>query len=125
MEETLPRPIARGTVGDRQSDAGVMGSLLDTVPCDICGGTRSTLEFRKRETRPWWIAKCADDPRLDRDYAFTVRLRHDHFDRFTRALSYHEYASGASPPGPGKISSSFFIVASSSLISSARRDPTR
>lgn len=49
-----------------------MGSLLDTVPCDICGGTRSTLEFRKRETRPWWIAKCDDDPRLDRDYGFAV-----------------------------------------------------
>jgi SAM-dependent methyltransferase len=72
MEETLPRPIARGIDGDRRSDAGAMASLLDTVPCDICGGTRSKLEFRKRETRPWWIAKCNDDPRLDRDYSFAV-----------------------------------------------------
>lgn len=72
MEETLTRPIARGIDGDRRSDAGAMGSLLDTVPCDICGGTRSKLEFRKRETRPWWIAKCNDDPRLDRDHSFAV-----------------------------------------------------
>ena len=72
MEETLTRPIARGIDGDRRSDAGAMGSLLDTVPCDICGGTRSKLEFRKRETRPWWIAKCDDDPRLDRDHSFAV-----------------------------------------------------
>ena len=72
MEETLTRPIARGIDGDRCYDAGAMGSLLDTVPCDICGGTRSKLEFRKRETRPWWIAKCNDDPRLDRDHSFAV-----------------------------------------------------
>jgi SAM-dependent methyltransferase len=47
-----------------------MESLLDAVPCDICGSTRSRVLFRKRETRSWWIAKCADDARLDRDYEF-------------------------------------------------------
>ena len=72
MEETLPRPVARGIERDRRASAGGMGSLLETVPCDICGGTRSKLQFRKRETRPWWIAKCDDDSRLDRDYAFAV-----------------------------------------------------
>jgi SAM-dependent methyltransferase len=72
MVEMLPRATARGIRGDRRSDAGAMTSLLETVPCDICGGTRSRLEFRKSVTRPWWIAKCADDPRLDRDYAFAI-----------------------------------------------------
>jgi SAM-dependent methyltransferase len=55
---------------------GSMESLLDTVPCDICGSTQSRPLFRKRETRSWWIAKCADDARLDRDYEFAfVRCR--------------------------------------------------
>jgi len=72
MEDTLPRTIVPGIDGDGRSAVGVMDSQLETVPCDICGATGSTLEFRKSETRPWWIAKCADDPRLDRDYAFAV-----------------------------------------------------
>jgi SAM-dependent methyltransferase len=42
------------------------------VPCDICGSTRSTLLFTKRETRSWWLAKCADDPRLEPDHEFAV-----------------------------------------------------
>src|SRR4026208_39777 len=37
--------------------------------------------------------------------------------------NYHAYASGASPPGPGQISSSFVISALLNLILSARRAP--
>ena len=70
MDDTLPRLAREIDAGRRQS--GAMDSLLDTVPCDICGSTRSSLVFRKRETRSWWIAKCADDPRLDRDHEFAV-----------------------------------------------------
>jgi SAM-dependent methyltransferase len=49
-----------------------MESLLETVPCDICGSSRFGTLFRKRETRSWWNAKCADDSRLDRDHEFAV-----------------------------------------------------
>jgi SAM-dependent methyltransferase len=70
MDDTLPR-LAREIDGGRRFH-GAMESLLDTVPCDICGSMRSTLVFHKRETRSWWLAKCADDPRLDRDYEFAV-----------------------------------------------------
>lgn len=71
MDETLPRPMAHQTE-TRLRPRSAMESLLDTVPCDICGSTRSSLLFRKRETRSWWIAKCADDARLDRNHEFSV-----------------------------------------------------
>jgi SAM-dependent methyltransferase len=70
MDDTLPRLAREIDTGRRQN--GAMESLLDTVPCDICGSTRSTVVFRKRETRSWWLAKCADEPRLDRGYPFAV-----------------------------------------------------
>lgn len=72
MEQALHGALARETERNGDSDAAVMSSLLDTVPCDICGGTRSELLFRKRESRTWWVAKCSDDARLDRDHAFAV-----------------------------------------------------
>lgn len=71
MDDTLPRALPREIDAGRRA-SGAMESLLDTVPCDVCGSKRSTVLFRKRETRTWWIAKCADDPRLDRDYEFAV-----------------------------------------------------
>ena len=40
------------------------------------------------------------------------------------APDYQAYASGAGPPGPGKISSSFRKTSSSSLTSSARNEPS-
>ena len=43
-----------------------------------------------------------------------------HFDIPTNYTTYHAYAFGASPPGPGKISSNFASVSSSSVISVAR-----
>jgi SAM-dependent methyltransferase len=49
-----------------------MQDALETVPCDICGASRSHVLFVKRETRSWWSAKCADDASLDRDHEFTV-----------------------------------------------------
>jgi SAM-dependent methyltransferase len=70
MDDTLPR-LAR-EIDARRGPSGAMQSLLDTVPCDICGSTSSTLVFRKRETRSWWLQKCADDPRLDRDHEFAI-----------------------------------------------------
>ena len=106
MEETLGRGLARETEGNGQSHTGVMGSLLETVPCDICGGTRSELLFRKRETRTWWAAKCADDARLDRDHEFAV-VRCDDCShvfvnpRLQRAVSddiYARYWRNLEPP---------------------------
>lgn len=70
MDEILPRPLMGQTESRRST--GAMQPLLDTVPCDICGGTESHTVFRKRENRSWWIAKCADDTRLDPDFEFTV-----------------------------------------------------
>lgn len=72
MEHALQGALAREIEGDGGSRGTAMSSLLDTIPCDICGGTRSELLFRKRETRTWWVAKCADDARLDRDHEFAV-----------------------------------------------------
>jgi SAM-dependent methyltransferase len=69
MDQTISRQLAPQIVNGSRSRE-TMESLLDTVACDICGSTRSRLLFRKRETRSWWIAKCADDARLDRDHEF-------------------------------------------------------
>jgi SAM-dependent methyltransferase len=69
MDQTISRQLAP-EIEKGNGPHAAMESLLDTVPCDICGATRSRLLFRKRETRSWWIAKCADDARLDRDHEF-------------------------------------------------------
>jgi SAM-dependent methyltransferase len=70
MDQTLPRPRAHDR--DGAAAAGAMQSLLDTVPCDVCGATRFDVLFHKAEDRSWWLAKCADDARLERDHRFPV-----------------------------------------------------
>jgi SAM-dependent methyltransferase len=69
MDQTISPQLAP-EIEKGSRPRGAMESLLDTVPCDICGATRSNVLFRKRETRSWWLAKCADDARLDRDHEF-------------------------------------------------------
>ena len=69
MDQTISRQLAP-EIEKGSRPRGAMESLLDTISCDICGSTRSRLLFRKRETRSWWVAKCADDARLDRDHEF-------------------------------------------------------
>jgi SAM-dependent methyltransferase len=106
MEETLSRALARETERDPRASAGAMSSLLETVPCDICGSTQSQQLFSKRETRTWWIAKCTDDARLDRDHAFAIVRCSDcgHVyvnPRMQRAISddiYARYWRNLEPP---------------------------
>lgn len=83
-----------------------MQPLLDTVPCDICGSSKSERLFTKRETRTWWIAKCADDDRLDREHEFAVvrcdGCRHVYVNpRLQRAINddiYARYWRSLEPP---------------------------
>ena len=70
MDHTVSRQLAP-KIEKAAQPREAMESLLETVACDICGSTRSRLLFRKRETRSWWVAKCADDARLDRDHEFS------------------------------------------------------
>jgi SAM-dependent methyltransferase len=73
MQVTARFDAGRGTaaVGSISSTPD-MHALLDTIPCDICGSTSSRFLFKKKETRTWWIAKCNDDARLDRDFEFSI-----------------------------------------------------
>jgi SAM-dependent methyltransferase len=104
MDETWPRPLAHDFEKDPRPRA--MDSLLDTVPCDICGGRRSQVLFRKRETRTWWVAKCKDDGRLDREHEFSVvrcsDCRHVYVNpRLKRAINddiYARYWRSFEPP---------------------------
>ncbi|HEX6994498.1 MAG TPA: class I SAM-dependent methyltransferase [Gammaproteobacteria bacterium] len=58
--------------GRRESDGAAMASVLEHVPCELCGGTVLNTRFTAKETRSWWIAKCKDDPRLDPDFEFPI-----------------------------------------------------
>lgn len=46
--------------------------LLETIDCELCGCKEHSLLFQKRENRNWWIEKCNDDERLDREFPFSV-----------------------------------------------------
>jgi SAM-dependent methyltransferase len=106
MDQTLPRPLAQELEQKGGHPRAAMQSLLDTVPCDICGSTNSRVLFRKRETRSWWLAKCADDARLDRDHEFAVvrcgECRHVYVNpRLKRAINddiYARYWRSVEPP---------------------------
>ena len=106
MDQTLSRPLAQELEQKGGHPRAAMQSLLDTVPCDICGSTSSRVLFRKRENRSWWLAKCGDDARLDRDYEFAVvrcgECRHVYVNpRLKRAINddiYARYWRSVEPP---------------------------
>jgi SAM-dependent methyltransferase len=81
------------------------------VPCDICGSTESQLLFRKRENRSWWIAKCADDARLDREHEFALvrcgGCRHVYVNpRLDPSINDDIYARYWRSPEPAKVGTS-------------------
>lgn len=69
---SLPASDLEGTSDDRASGTAMISTLLERVPCELCGEARSRTLFTAKETRSWWVAKCNDDPRLDRDYEFPI-----------------------------------------------------
>lgn len=61
--------------------------------------------------------------RMSRSYHAAFRSMANSYRLSAICIGYHAYASGASPPGLGKISSSFFITSGESLISAERKLP--
>jgi SAM-dependent methyltransferase len=111
MEQTLPRRLGQELEHQRAHRRAAMQALLETVPCDICGSTRSRVLFRKRETRSWWIAKCADDAQLDREHEFAVvrcgDCRHVYVNpRLKRAINDDIYARYWRSPEPPQVRTS-------------------
>lgn len=74
--EERVRAMPAADLGDdaeqRESHREAMASLLEHVPCELCGGSELSTRFAVKETRSWWIAKCRDDPRLDPNFKFPV-----------------------------------------------------
>ena len=86
-----------------------MAAVLERVPCELCGSKAFRTLFTVRETRSWWVAKCNDDPRLDRDFEFPVvecvECRHvfvsPRLDADVNAEIYARYWREAGPKAVG------------------------
>ena len=72
-DHALSLPVSGLEDGAPRAGSGSrMAALLEHVPCELCGSAAFRTLFTVKETRSWWIAKCNDDPRLDRDFEFPV-----------------------------------------------------
>lgn len=46
--------------------------VLEMPSCDLCGCADSALRFKKKDTTTYWLAKCAEDRRLDAGMDFSI-----------------------------------------------------
>src|SRR3989304_7569153 len=47
-------------------------SVLETVPCVVCGSDKYKTLYTVHESRSWWKEKCRDDARLSENLGFPI-----------------------------------------------------